>query len=111
MSVAAPWWRRQTKELVWRLRGAFVRNPPLPARVESIVFVCKGNICRSPFAALLAERCLAEQGRTSPAIHSAGLAPSQAGESPPDAVAAAAPLRPASRDAPARAAVQRAAGR
>jgi protein-tyrosine phosphatase len=87
---AQPWWRRQAKELIWRLRGAFVSNPPMPARVDSVVFVCKGNICRSPFAALLAERALAEQGRTAPLIRSAGLAPSQAGESPADAVAAAA---------------------
>lgn len=39
----------------WRRRRA--GEPALPATVQRVAFVCKGNICRSPFAeALLAHR-------------------------------------------------------
>lgn len=40
-------WRR-------RLRG----EPPLPSRVEAVLVVCQGNLCRSPFAAALLARRL-----------------------------------------------------
>jgi protein-tyrosine phosphatase len=73
-----------------RIRLATTRNPPLPAAVRSIVFVCKGNICRSPFAAVQAERILRELGRSEIRCLSAGLKPSQADACPPDAIAAAA---------------------
>lgn len=72
----------------WRLRELGVRNPPLPPRVESMLFVCKGNICRSPFAGYLAARLAAERGlalRSS----SAGLVPSRDGRCPDDAIEAA----------------------
>lgn len=40
----------------WRRRRS--GEPVLPARVHSVAFVCKGNLCRSPFAAaLLARAC------------------------------------------------------
>ncbi|HVP31960.1 MAG TPA: hypothetical protein VMW35_22660 [Myxococcota bacterium] len=52
-------WRR-------RLRG---RARPLPAEVASVLVICHGNICRSPFAAALLARALPELR-----IASAGLA-------------------------------------
>jgi protein-tyrosine-phosphatase len=66
-----------------------ISNPPLPSEVRSILFVCKGNICRSPFAALLATR-LARQGGSGVTCASAGLVPSTDGQCPEDAVTAAA---------------------
>ena len=50
-------------------------------RSDVIVFVCHGNICRSPFAALQLERFLEPNGKT-PKIMSAGITPLE-GRSPP----------------------------
>ncbi len=41
--------------------------------IRSVVFVCRGNIIRSPMAAALLRRDLSENGRTTIAVHSAGL--------------------------------------
>ena len=38
------------KNIYWSAYGKTVSNPKLPESVESILFVCLGNICRSPFA-------------------------------------------------------------
>lgn len=69
----------------WTLKGARLRNPPMPPTVASVVFLCKGNICRSPFAGLLSARLLAEAGSAT-TVRSAGLKASQAPVPPPDAV-------------------------
>jgi protein-tyrosine phosphatase len=66
-------------------------NPPLPATVRSIVFVCLGNICRSPFASALLALRLAADGNTTITAVSAGLRTTQAARSPVEACAAAAP--------------------
>lgn len=81
--------RRAVRLTLAAARATWTRNPPLPARVSSLLFVCKGNICRSPFAAVQADRVARESGRA--LTHaSAGIRPSQAGACPDDAVAAAA---------------------
>lgn len=69
----------------WAMRGARTRNPELPARVESALFVCLGNICRSPFAAELGSRLLSGPGRGAVTCSSAGIRPSQAARPPADA--------------------------
>ena len=38
------------RELYWRLYGFGFRNPTLTHPVSRIIFICSGNICRSPFA-------------------------------------------------------------
>jgi protein-tyrosine phosphatase len=73
------------RDLAWWRRSRSLHNPPLPDSPAVALFLCKGNICRSPFAALLAERLFAEAGLPT-AVRSAGLKASQAPESPPDAV-------------------------
>ena len=65
-----------------------LRNPPLPPSVRSILFICKGNICRSPFAAYLADRISAEL-KLAVTCHSAGIVPSTDGRCPPEATRAA----------------------
>jgi protein-tyrosine phosphatase len=55
--IALPLVRASERERVlhdWRRRRA--GEPALPARVRSVAFVCKGNLCRSPFAAALLAR-------------------------------------------------------
>jgi protein-tyrosine phosphatase len=97
VSEPRPSWRRHpivlalrgvARHVIWTLRLATTANPPLPTGVRSVLFVCKGNICRSPFAAFQADRLAREMG---PALlnTSAGLRPSQADACPPDAVAVA----------------------
>jgi protein-tyrosine phosphatase len=38
------------RDIYWSVYGKTIRNPKLTLQVKSILFVCKGNICRSPFA-------------------------------------------------------------
>lgn len=82
--------RRWLRDARWTIARARTRNPPLPPRVRSALFVCLGNICRSPFAAVLARRVAAERGHSSLRFASAGIRTTQAGASPRDACAAAA---------------------
>lgn len=80
--------KRWVRHLIWLRRGRRFRNPPVPPDVASVLFVCLGNICRSPFAeAVLARR----QGPASPRIRaaSAGLRTTQGNQPPPFAVASA----------------------
>lgn len=43
--------KRAVRNAVWRAKGRkLARVAPLPADVRSVLFVCLGNICRSPFA-------------------------------------------------------------
>ena len=73
--------KRPARNVRWRIRGRGIANPPLPHRVSSVLFVCLGNICRSPFGALLATALEAETGGKItgiPALHS----PSHKGQSP-----------------------------
>jgi len=48
--------KRTAKNLYWRTYGLFLTHPPVPPSPESLLFICKGNICRSPFAEALARR-------------------------------------------------------
>ena len=81
IATLKPWIRNA----VWRIKGAGTANPVLPSRVDSLLFVCLGNICRSPFAAHLAARLLVEAGHNRIRCSSAGLRPSQAARSTPEA--------------------------
>ena len=85
---------RRIKQALYRLRWAMrprsSDRPPIPANVRSVLFVCLGNICRSPFAALVAQRHLVERGVTRVVCTSAGLEPSNAAGSPPEACTASA---------------------
>ena len=38
------------KNIYWSAYGKTICNPPLPDTIKSILFICLGNICRSPFA-------------------------------------------------------------
>lgn len=70
------------KNAWWAFKGRGVTNPPLPSCVTSVLFVCLGNICRSPFAARLAERRLTDAGIASLQCASAGISTRQSGRTP-----------------------------
>jgi len=38
------------KEFFWSIYGRNIINPSLPLNINSILFICLGNICRSPFS-------------------------------------------------------------
>lgn len=80
--------KRRLRDLGWRISGETAVNPAIRPGVRSIVFVCLGNICRSPFAGRLAAQ---RAGPLALRIDSAGLRPTQAARPPADAVRAAAP--------------------
>jgi protein-tyrosine phosphatase len=61
-SRAATALKGRLRRLRWTLAGRAVKNPPLPVLLDSVLFVCLGNICRSPFAAAIAGRRLQERG-------------------------------------------------
>ena len=82
--------KRPIKDAVWQVRGMGICNPDLPLNPRSWLFVCKGNICRSPFAAELGKRLLAELGLDNTACLSAGLDVSQGNRPPARAVETAA---------------------
>lgn len=65
--------KRPLRELWWSVKGVPVANPAMPANVQSILFACLGNICRSPFAARLAALRLARVGQAGVRVASAGL--------------------------------------
>lgn len=83
--------KRLVRDAFWALRDRAYQNPPWPGRVNSMLFVCYGNICRSPFAARLADQRLISAGLTGVRCSSAGFRANQRNTSPLDAVDAAAP--------------------
>lgn len=63
---------RQTLKLTyWAFYGLYLTNPPIPLNSRKILFVCKGNICRSPFAHHYALNAAKESASLS--IASAGI--------------------------------------
>lgn len=80
--------RRSVRDLLWISRGLLVKNPPLPLNVKSILFVCLGNVCRSPFAEKLTARRVACRH---PELQctSAGISTNKDRRSPKDACEAA----------------------
>ena len=74
------------REFYWRIYGHNIQNPGLPDSPKSFLFICKGNICRSPFAEHLAVRMAEKRNITGTAFYSAGLEVSQSLPSPHEAV-------------------------
>ena len=86
LAIAA---KRPLKDVWWFVRGLALRNPPMPPRVASMLFVCKGNICRSPFAAIRAAQLLEETDQVTVRCASAGITATQAARPPQEASDAA----------------------
>lgn len=79
--------RRALRDVRWSLQAASLRNPSLPEPPRSVLFVCLGNICRSPFAAALVRRRLGAGSTV--VVSSAGLRTTQAARPPVEACRAA----------------------
>jgi protein-tyrosine phosphatase len=76
-------------DIYWDFRGLAIRSPSLPPTVRSVLFICKGNICRSPFAERLASNLRAEDSSSKMRFGSAGLHVNKPISPPEDAVEAA----------------------
>ena len=81
--------KRGLVDLYWTFQGPYIRVPALPAHPQSVLFVCKGNICRSPFAEYLASKLAREGALSRIKFGSAGLHVRQPLPSPEHAIAVA----------------------
>ena len=90
--------KRPMRDAWWRVRGLSIADARCQPSFDRILFICKGNICRSPFAEHLAARLLAASGRPEVRCVSAGLVVSAEHRSPDAAVVAARTFGIASRD-------------
>lgn len=91
MRSAARLLKRGLVDIYWTVRGLGVRVPAIPANPKSILFVCKGNICRSPFAEHLALKLQDEGLISGMKFGSAGLEVPKPISSPKDAIQGAKP--------------------
>jgi len=73
----------------WALYGRGIRNSAPNPDARSFLFVCTGNICRSPFCAGIAARLSRERQRGPILCESAGIQVSLSLPAPDDAILAA----------------------
>ena len=81
--------KRPGINLYWRIYGKILKNPPFPDDPKSILFICKGNICRSPYAEYASPRLLMASPWQGMRLSSAGLIVPVSEKSPAEAVATA----------------------
>lgn len=86
MRAAARQIKRGVIDLYWRFRGPRIQMPAIPADPRSILFICKGNICRSPFAEHLASKLQREGMNSGIKFCSAGLHVPKPTTAPEDAI-------------------------
>jgi len=78
------------REIYWAYHGKKLPPPPpLPASPKSILYLCKGNICRSPFAERVTKKLLEKGSNDVLTIRSAGLHATVANSPPKEAIVAA----------------------
>lgn len=82
--------KRRIKDIAWEIYGMGIKTGELSKPPRSILFICKGNICRSPFAERLAKKMFDGVLGHGPAVDSAGLEVRMPCPSPANAVEAAA---------------------
>jgi len=81
--------KRRLVDVYWAVRGPGIRMPPVPRQLRSVLFICKGNICRSPFAEHLASKLQRDGVLSGIKFGSAGLHVSKPVPSPDNAILAA----------------------
>jgi protein-tyrosine phosphatase len=77
------------RDIYWGIFGRTIKNPGLSKIPRSVVFVCKGNICRSPFSHHLAQKIMENGLNSKINIDSAGLEAKEHERSPENAIIAA----------------------
>lgn len=66
-------YKNKLKDIYLFIKGPKIKNPKIQSAPKSILFVCKGNICRSPFAEQVARKIAFEQSIINIKFYSAGL--------------------------------------
>lgn len=70
--IGRKWIKGYLRDFVWHLYGMHLHHQPMDLRHDrSLLFICKGNICRSPFAHLMAAKLLGNKNATT--VCSSGL--------------------------------------
>lgn len=77
------------RDLYWEIYGKHLKNPKTPDSIKSILFICKGNICRSPFAEHRLRKLFAEKMVKNIDFYSAGLEVGNTVPPPEEAISAA----------------------
>lgn len=78
--------KKNLRNAWWRIYGKFIKNPSIPDSPKHLTFICKGNICRSPFAEHMAKKISQERGLKIVNFGSAGLEVNLPEKSPLDAI-------------------------
>jgi protein-tyrosine phosphatase len=77
------------RNFYWDIYGKTIKSPDCLKKPESFIFVCKGNICRSPFSHHLAQKIIENGLNAKINIDSAGLEAKEHERSPENAITAA----------------------
>jgi len=77
------------REIYWAYYGGKIKLPQLMASPKSILYICKGNICRSPFAEKITKKYLEKDSNDTLKVLSAGINATASKPPPKEAVVAA----------------------
>lgn len=77
------------RNIYWGIRGRSFVNPDLPAQPTTVLYICKGNICRSPFAEHVSVSLAERMGFGGITFASAGFEVTEPRRPPSDALATA----------------------
>ena len=80
------------RDIYWCVCAIGIKNPLLRNQPKTVLFLCKGNICRSPFAERYAIEAAKKKSLRGLRFFSAGLEVSTSSPPPAEAIAAAADL-------------------
>jgi len=80
------------RDAYWGFYGRGLKNPPIVLPPKNFVFICKGNVCRSPFAERYSILLANSLGLNTCRFSSMGLEVSQNLPPPPEALLAASEL-------------------
>jgi protein-tyrosine-phosphatase len=69
----ARWIKTGMTGIYWRCMGKGIGNPPIPRLPGSVLFICQGNICRSPYAGRYLRKIAGDRNLRGICSRSAGL--------------------------------------
>lgn len=67
------WIRARMTGMYWRCMGKGIGNPPIPRFPVSVLFICQGNVCRSPYAGRYLRKIAGDRNLRGICACSAGL--------------------------------------
>ena len=70
---AVRWIKTGMTGIYWRCMGKGIGNPPIPRSPVSVLFICQGNVCRSPYAGRYLQKISGDRNLPGICSRSAGL--------------------------------------